>query len=255
LKSNAAEALSMGFLVCWLIGDMFYIIAAICKVFFLNNLGYSVLAIGIWYAVADLILIFQTVYYRKNYTVTVIQEAKLAAEEPCLQTELQFEAGRPSNPPSPALADGTLTRLVQPVDVVNTTTIADNNSSSANNTDEERLNVPAPGEASENWRHRVELLAQICAWFAFACFVGARLPQLYKNVSRTLLCLHTQKDVTHTNANEIVGEQDRWRSLDAHVCPLLDRQRDPADPFRYERRGRNATPLVLCNGRWLSCLG
>lgn len=194
LKSAAAEALSMGFLVCWLIGDCFFIISGICKVFWLDQMPHALLAVGVWYTLADLALILQTIFYRKNYTVTVLQERRLAPNEHNLVTEREFEQqleGKPSTPKEVLLTLRSVDFMaLLPLVLCCAQLIFASPLPMSSDPEvfigrnilfEEDIDSYRAIQLSEELK-KLTLLADICSWLAFIFFTGARLPQLYKNV-------------------------------------------------------------------------
>ena len=62
MKSNGAEALSLSFLVIWLIGDLLYITGSSIKIFITKEMPAIFLLISAFYTISDLGLIIQTIF-------------------------------------------------------------------------------------------------------------------------------------------------------------------------------------------------
>lgn len=84
-KAQSADGLSMGFLFIWLLGDITNLAGAL-----VTNLAPSAVAIGIYFCVADVILISQSLYYnavnarRRNRERLASLQAQATEEEPLL---------------------------------------------------------------------------------------------------------------------------------------------------------------------------
>ena len=74
-KRKSGESLSLTFLWIWLIGDIFNVIGAI-----MENLLPTVILLGIYFALADLIIIFQVYYYRRMNELNPELEPLLSRE-------------------------------------------------------------------------------------------------------------------------------------------------------------------------------
>jgi len=209
-KDKSGEALSVSFLVIWLTGDIFNIAAAIIDPTFVT----SVLLIGIWYLIMDVILVFQIYYYRGKGSKLVTESTPLKPDTPSKHASVSLShsisrvhslsvaisnaplMGSPrtymrSPRPSVSLNARRYSSMKRQLPAICLSLCAVGSVG--------YLNFPNFGEDTstatfatsrvlhatvESGMHTREILVQVLGWICTVFYVGSRLPQIIKNFRR-----------------------------------------------------------------------
>lgn len=161
---QSGEGLSLLFIYTWLLGDLCNFAGAV-----IGQLLPTVIIIAAYYTVCDSTLLFQVYYYRwKRETQRVPALNGCPSEQACLLEERTFTF---RERPRPLLLQVLLRYMVVVVIIAlagsGTYLVSElfNHGSSSRPTLETS----------------VELETQILGWTSALCYIGARLPQIYKN--------------------------------------------------------------------------
>ncbi|KAF3765054.1 PQ loop protein [Cryphonectria parasitica EP155] len=205
-KAKSADALSMGFLFIWMLGDLTNLAGAL-----VTDLAPSAVAIGIYFCFADLILICQCLYYnainarrrrdRQRHLSTNTEGSAISEEEPLLSRERSGSSGLPGSQRRHSVRRGSsgldpLQRMVTGEDdtpqrsawVTNTLSLLAVYilGIAAWFVSREVLGgdpgAPADGDAgAEEVEEPLMALGLALGYFSAVCYLCARIPQIIKN--------------------------------------------------------------------------
>ncbi|KAI8986226.1 PQ-loop-domain-containing protein [Trametes punicea] len=168
---QSGEGLSVSFVAIWLVGDVCNLSGAL-----LANLIPTIIILGTYYSVCDAILLFQIYYYRWK---RARRSARLLLADEAAESVLYDEAspllpgdGRADVPKKKSMSMDTLKFITALLFV---------------------FGVGLAAWAVDRHIHRgsprskpaevIEWRSQVLGWFSAALFLGARIPQIVKNLS------------------------------------------------------------------------
>ncbi|KAE8148167.1 PQ-loop-domain-containing protein [Aspergillus avenaceus] len=189
-RNGNAEAISFTFLLVWFVGDVANLIGGLWA-----GLVPVIVAIAVYFCLADGVLISQCLYYQVRNSRIAARRRHSSVEAPDPTTPL---LGRPSAPDaeiphrrsrsSQHNGDDTLAKLVDDQEAGPSSWVKNVSSVLAicvigmgGWTIAWQSGVWTPAPASDDGETQMAVGAQVVGYFSAVCYLGARLPQIYKN--------------------------------------------------------------------------
>ncbi|KAF8627500.1 hypothetical protein AX17_006311 [Amanita inopinata Kibby_2008] len=155
---QSGDGLSVLFVLVWLLGDLCNLLGAV-----LANLLPTIITLGLYYTLCDLILLGQIYYYRWKRNCIAPQREE---QQPLLAYERD-------NPPSESVSNATL--VIQYTGATCFVVVVGIMAWWFNGRHEESVDVPTISPQGPQW------LIQSLGWTSALSYLGARIPQILKN--------------------------------------------------------------------------
>lgn len=165
--TRSADGLSMSFVILWLIGDFFNIFGAV-----LQNVEWVLIFLAIYYTVADIVLLFQCILYRKRAVDPREETQHASVATPLIPKQLEVTVARTN-------AKSAILNLLALLAVCMVGTIAWYIGAI----------VTASRQNGGNRAHTPSLefdfWGQASGWLCAVLYLGSRLPQIVHNFKRS----------------------------------------------------------------------
>ncbi|OZJ05371.1 hypothetical protein BZG36_01993 [Bifiguratus adelaidae] len=189
-KRKSGEGLSIPFLIIWLSGDIFNLVGVV-----LQDLLFTMLFLAIYYTFADVGLLFQVLYYRR-YGVDADYDPIPPDEDdhhPKATTSLLADASsvHPSDTSQPSTSSKKPPTLERPVKTARSAAVYGAYVLAIIitalillygfvNILKGDTQPPQPASVLAS-SHELKLVPQVAGYLSAACYLGSRVPQIYKN--------------------------------------------------------------------------